>query len=131
MIAWDFADFSGVGQVHHLTVLCYYLQHPSHYSQEGLQHAIDILKKVIENNLSDKELYQLESDTFSSAERTWKVAGTENDHGKYSHNMHWMITVSSVVKDGIFRYPEHVREWAHAIHKDLQSSFPFFAKLSE
>jgi Family of unknown function (DUF5946) len=77
MIAWDFTDFTGVGQVHHLTVLCYYLQHPSHYSPEGLKKAQNILKDAIENSLSDKKLYQEESEVFSSSKRTWRVTGTQ------------------------------------------------------
>ncbi|APV45250.1 hypothetical protein Dform_01935 [Dehalogenimonas formicexedens] len=34
-LAWDFEDPAGAGAVHHLTVLCYFLQHPSRYSPEG------------------------------------------------------------------------------------------------
>jgi hypothetical protein len=120
MIAWDFTDFSGVGQVHHLTVLCYYLQHPSHYSPEGLKQAVSILKKVNENNLSDKELYQEESDMFSSSRRNWHVTGTQTNHGKYTHQIKWQLTVGAVVKDGISKYPEHVKEWASTIYHDLK-----------
>jgi hypothetical protein len=122
MIGWDFADFAGVGQVHHLTVLCYYLQHPSHYSSEGLKNAINILKKVIENNLSDKQLYQSESEIFSSSNRDWKVTGSPSDYGKYQAKIPWSLTVSAVVKDGVEKYPDHVKEWAKTIYEDLKKA---------
>lgn len=122
MIAWDFCDFTGVGRVHHLTVLCYYLQHPRHYSSEGLKESINILKKVIENNLSDKKIYQEESTRFSSAKRTWSVRGTESNYGKYSREITWSVTVDAVVKDGITKYPEHIVQWAKSIYSDLKNA---------
>jgi hypothetical protein len=39
MLAWEF-EHPEAASVHHLTVLCYYLQHPSMYSPEGLAHAL-------------------------------------------------------------------------------------------
>jgi hypothetical protein len=122
MLAWDFEDFKGAGRLHHLTVLCYYLQHPSHYSPEGLKEAVTILKKAIENTLSDKKLYQEESEVFSSSKRTWNVTGTSKNYGKYSSVIKWTITVSEVVKDGVIKYPEHVQQWANAIYSDLKTA---------
>ena len=122
MLAWDFADFAGVGQVHHLTVLCYYLQHPGKYSTEGLKKAIGILKDVLEGNLTDKDLYREESEVFSSSKRTWKVSGTPENHGVYSPKVKWTLTVSDVVQGGLEKYPENVRKWAQLIYKDLKAS---------
>lgn len=122
MLAWDFSDFAGVGQVHHLMVLCYYLQHPSHYSPEGLTHAIQILKKVIEESFTDRDLYQEESAVFSSTNRTWNVSGTEESHGTYVTKIPWSMTVSAVVKEGISQYPTKVKEWAQTIYTDCQNA---------
>jgi hypothetical protein len=125
MIAWDFSDFAEVGQIHHLTVLCYYLQHPSHYSPQALQKAKNILKDVIEKNFSDKDIYQKESDVFSSDKRKWSVEGTTTNHGEYGSDIHWKMTVYEVVKDGLDRYPENVKKWAHTIYEDIKQSDHF------
>jgi hypothetical protein len=122
MIAWDFSDFAAIGQVHHLTVLCYYIQHPSHYSKEGLQIAISILKKTVEENLSDKELYTEESEIFSSSKRDWKVSGNLDNYGSFEPPIQWSMTVSSVVCDGIAKYKEHVKEWSQLIYADLEKA---------
>jgi hypothetical protein len=122
MIAWDFSDFTKIGRVHHLTVLCYYLQHPSHYSTQGLKVAINTLKKAVEMNLSDKDLYREESDIFSSTNRNWKVTGTSFDHGTYDAPIRWTRTVYSVVKDGMEAYPEQIKEWAKQIYEDLRNA---------
>ena len=122
MLAWDFADFIGVGRVHYLTVLCYLIQHPSHYSTEGLKEAINLFKRVIENNLSDRLLYQEEADTFSSTKRNWNVTGIQLNYGKYSQEIKWTITVDAVVKDGNKDYPGHVEEWANSIYEDLKKA---------
>lgn len=120
MLEWDFANPIVFGQVHHLTVLCYYLQHPSQYSVKGLKKAIHILQKVVENNLSDTDIYQEESDIFSSSNRNWSVTGSHNDFGKYTPEIKWTLTVSEIVKDGIAKYPQQVKEWSRAIYTDLK-----------
>lgn len=122
MIAWDFADFTGVGKVHHLTVLCYYLQHPSHYSFQGLEKAKMFLKGIIENSISLQQLYRIESDSFSSTKRTWKVTGTLKNHGFYPSKINWSMTAYDVVKSGIEEYPQHVHEWAQSIYHNLIAS---------
>lgn len=122
MITWDFEDFKGVGRVHHLTVLCYHLQHPSHYSPDGLKHAVKILKKVIEKNLSGEKLYQIESDTYSSSQRNWRVTGVETNYGKYRLGINWTTTVAEVVKNGVTEYPDHVEQWARTIYDDLKKA---------
>lgn len=120
MIAWDFSDFTSVGKFHHLTVLCYYLQHPTHYSQEGLNEAVRILQAVVENKLSDKDLYKMESERFSSHKRSWSITGSKGTYGNYSREINWSMTVFNVVKDGITKYPERIQRWADTIYSDLK-----------
>jgi len=119
MIAWDFEDFSGAGKVHHLTVLCYFLQHPSHFSPEGLQGAIGILQKAYEHHFSDRQLYLEESATFSSHNRDWNVTGTPEHHGSYPITVQWSMTVAQVVEGGVQEYPHKVIEWSQSIYADL------------
>ncbi len=47
MLIWDFEDFTGAGAVHHLTVLCYHVQHPATYSKKGLEDAKAFLTEFV------------------------------------------------------------------------------------
>ncbi len=122
MIAWDFQDFAGVGQIHHLTVLSYNLQHPSVYSKKGLQNAINSLKVFITNPTSFTEHDSLNRKNLSSDVRDWKITGTENDHGIYKTQPIWGITADDVVHGGLDKYVENVKKWSISILEILNKS---------
>ncbi len=46
MLFWE-AEEPARGEVHHLMVLCYHLQHPGLYSPAGLQHALGLLEDFV------------------------------------------------------------------------------------
>ena len=50
MLFWENEE-SLLGEVHHLMVLCYHLQHPHLYSQEGLANAAGLLIDFVERGL--------------------------------------------------------------------------------
>jgi uncharacterized protein DUF5946 len=122
MLAWDFADFKVAGRIHHLTVLCYYLQHPKKYSREGLKESLKMLQDIVESKLSVEELYKKQSNVFSSEKRDWHVEGTEENHGEYSRNIKWSMTAADIIKSGVTTYPKRVEEWSKAIYEELRKS---------
>src|SRR5512145_2930017 len=50
MLFWE-NEHPPLGEVHHLMVLCYHLQHPSLYAPEGLEYAKGLLVDFIERGL--------------------------------------------------------------------------------
>ncbi len=122
MITWDFQDFSGVGQIHHLTVLCYQLQHPSLYSQRGLEDAKSFLVEFIDKNVSFEEHDKRNRENLSSSVRKWKITGTPEDYGKYKSKVDWKITAGDVARTGLSDYVENVKKWSRSIIDTLRES---------
>ena len=54
MLYWE-ADNPSYGQVHHLAVLSYYLQHPSLYSPEGLDAAKRLLADLLVDQVTPQD----------------------------------------------------------------------------
>jgi len=122
MIKWDFEDFTGVGQVHHLTVLCYNLQHPSNYSPKGLEEAKNSLKNFILNPNSFKEHDMSNRNNLASNMRDWKIIGTVESHGTYPLKPSWKILASDVVMGGLNNYVGNVKKWAQSVLESLEES---------
>jgi hypothetical protein len=122
MIAWDFEDFQGVGHIHHLTVLCYNLQHPHVYSSRGLEDAKDFLIEFVVKNASFEEHDKRNKERLSSNVRDWKISGTEDDHGSYSRKPTWRMTARDVVDSGLESYVGNVKKWSKCVYEDLKES---------
>lgn len=122
MIKWDFEDFTGVGKIHHLTVLSYDLQHPSTYSQRGLEDAKNSLEIFLTSPESFAEHDERNRAALSSDVRVWKITGTPENHGIYRTAPIWTIRASDVVGEGLPNYIENVKNWAQSIHDALKES---------
>ncbi len=122
MIRWDFEDFTGAGQVHHLTVLSYNLQHPSVYSAKGLEDAKVSLKEFLANPESFKDHDMRNRERLGSNVRDWKITGTPENHGKYAQAPIWKIRASDVVTAGLQDYVENVKQWAQSVYESLEES---------
>jgi hypothetical protein len=120
----DFATALGgeLLEVHHLTVLCYHLQHPSLYSQAGLAEAKNLLVEFLEKGSSPAEVRSHNRDRVDSRRRTWKIKATPGSHGVYTHPVRWRVTAANVIAAGPNRYPDTVRSWARAVLEDLKSN---------
>jgi hypothetical protein len=64
MLIWDFENPTGAGKLHHLTVLCYHLQHPSLYSLEAMKSAKKFLRNIIEKNICAQKLLGINRKTL-------------------------------------------------------------------
>lgn len=112
------------GEVHHLTVLCYHLQHPSLYSPEGLQYARKLLADFLVRGLSPAEVRRQEKDHVDSGKRQIKFTSRPGSHGAYPILVHWTMTIGNVVAAGKDNYLASVRAWADSILHNLEELPP-------
>ena len=108
------------GEVHHLTVLCYHLQHPSLYSPESLQYARKLLVDFLVYGLSPAEARLQNKDQLDSGKRQIKITSRRGSQGAYLAPIHWRMTVTDVVAAGKEHYPTAVRAWADSILHALE-----------
>ena len=74
MLFWE-AEHPSYGEVHHLMVLCYHLQHPSLYSPEGLGAAKHLLAEFLERGATTDDVRKRQRAELDSSKRTWKIKG--------------------------------------------------------
>jgi hypothetical protein len=111
MLVWESED-PRRWEVHHLTVLCYHLQHPSLYSPETLAGGLQLLTDFVEGGVTPGEMRRRNKTKLSSSNRKFKVTGTPERHGVYEHPIPWTMRAVDVVAAGPDRYCESVRAWA-------------------
>lgn len=120
MLFWE-NERPELGEVHHLMVLCYHLQHPSLYSAEGLAHARGLLAEFIERGLSPAEIRRRHREQVASGQRDWSITARPGNQGAYERPITWTMTAADVVASGPDRYPDAVRGWAKAVYTELSS----------
>lgn len=116
MLAWEFSD-PAAGVVHHLTVLCYYLQHPSLLSAEGRKAMQQLLADFVENAVAPQEMRRRIQQQMGQDKRQWELKGASS----YEPPITWTQHIQDATRSGLENYAEHVREWASAVHQDLQT----------
>jgi hypothetical protein len=122
MLAWEFEDPGRAGAVHHLTVLCYNLQHPSVYSPEGLRAAQQILVQFVVHGIRPQQVRHQMGRTCDSGKRAYTITGTPESHGVYTHPVHWTTTIGDVAAGGLHGYCERVKAWAVSVYEALRDS---------
>jgi len=120
-LVWDFID-PRAGAVHHLTVLCYHLQHPHLYTRAGLENAKYLLTEFLIGQKSPQTIRQETRHAVQSDVRQFKISATDTDKASYAKPMIWSFTAYDVMGDGIEGYPERVRHWAQTIYDTLVSA---------
>jgi len=121
MLYWENED-ARRGVVHHLTVLCYHLQHPGLLSPEWLEEAPGLLADFIERGLTTEEVRRRDRARVSSGKRRWKVAATEERRGRYARRPDWRVRALDVVAAGAEAYVDSVQAWARAVLEDLRTT---------
>jgi hypothetical protein len=122
MLLWDFEYTGSDPGVHHLTVLCYYLQHPGLYSPEGLNGAMQLLNDFLLQGLSPQTVRQREKTKMDSGKRKYKIKASPASLSAYIHPVHWTITALDVVAGGVDAYGDNVQAWAQSVYQDLKAS---------
>lgn len=122
MLYWENENIEKNGVVHNLTVLSYYLQHPSRYSPEGLEYSKGLLLDWLERGITPQETRRDRRDQVDSGKRDFKVTARPGRAGAYAHPVRWRMTARDVVQAGEPRYVESVRRWAQTILEDLRAA---------
>lgn len=118
MLFWENED-PARGEVHHLMVLSYHLQHPSLYSAEGLAHARGLLADFVERGLSAAEVRRRNRETVASGNREWSISARPGNRGAYERPVEWTMTVAEVVAGGAENYCDNVKAWARMIYEAI------------
>ena len=121
MLYWE-AENPSYGQVHHLAVLSYYLQHPSLYSPEGLDAAKRLLAEFLVDQVTPQEARKQMLAKLRADGRKPKIKGTKDAKGSYTGQMLWSMTARDVVTGGVANYCENVRKWAQVIFEKLKAT---------
>jgi hypothetical protein len=117
---WEIPDYKG--EVHHLVVLSYHLQHPSLYSPEGLDAAMHLLADFLERDVMTEDVRRDNRAILDSHTRAWKIKGTSNYHGAYSHPIQWTTTAANVIAGGLDNFCDSARTWSRLVLEDLKAS---------
>jgi hypothetical protein len=120
MLYWENEE-SALGEVHHLMVLCYHLQHPEILSKEGLSAARDLLAAFLDTGLGPQQIRRRDSQRAASGNRKWTVTARPGDVGSYDSPVSWPITVTDIVQEGKEQYIQSVRSWARSIQRVIDN----------
>jgi hypothetical protein len=120
MLFWETED-PLLGQVHHLMVPCYQIQHPAVLSSKGLSTMIWLLGEFM-SGMPPAEVRARMRDKVSSNNRDWTVTARPEDHGAYANPVRWSMTAGDVVARGKVSYCHAVREWAASVLEALKAS---------
>lgn len=118
MLYWENEE-PARGEVHHLMVLCYHLQHPSLYSAEGLAVSRRLLADFVERGLNPAEVRLQNRNAVDSGQRDWSITARPGNQGAYEKPIAWSMTAADVVDGGADAYLYNVRAWAEEAFRDL------------
>ena len=117
LLGREFGD-EALAAVHHLTVLCYTLQHPAAFdaSPEGHVGAWALLHEALAENLAASELRRRNRARLRQADRP-RMRNRGRRHAPLPAAPDWTFTVADVVSGPDDDYAGRVRAWANALAK--------------
>ena len=121
MLYWE-SEYPDYGIVHHLMVLCFYMQHPSRYSAEGLANAKMLLTEFVANNATPQAMRRRNAPVVASNVRTTPVTARPGNAGAYAHPVTWTKRAADVARADAHDYVANTRAWARATYDDLAAS---------
>ena len=146
-LALEFEQPSTYGAVHHLTVLCYYLQH-NLYSPQGWLEGRRLLARFMLEGASPAELRRQEGPRLQSGQRSWRVtggpppSGGDRPSGKNTQgiknmpsgetmpsgedlpgfeSLTWSRSIADLHLDDPQTYSAGVQQWARSVLQDTQA----------
>jgi hypothetical protein len=122
MLGWEYEDMEHRGQVHHLMVLCYHLQHPSLYAPDGLINAQRLLLDFVEGGITPQEVRKLDREKVDSGKRDWKIKARPGMVASFRNPIHWTMTSADVIARGPDSYNENIQEWARSALAAMRES---------
>ncbi len=125
MLALEFEQPPVFGAVHHLTVICYNIQHPDSFTDEALAWMRSALRSVVEDNLSGPELLKRARGSFGGDFKVKRRDARARDrHASVPcipERARWSMTVADVRTASPEVYTGDIRAWAKSILKDLEA----------
>ncbi len=122
MLFWE-AEYPHYGaEVHHLLVLCFYMQHPSRYSAEGLAEGKTLLTEFVAKGTPPQEMRRRNAPRVASDVRTTPITARPDNRGAYAHPVTWTIRAADVARADVRSYVANTREWARQTYAVLKAS---------
>jgi len=120
MIVWEWEH--QLYDVHHLMVLSYYLQHPHLYSREGLEGALELLRRFI---IKGEYVFDVREELRPSVQqnkRNYPVTARPDNIGAYAYPVTWTMSAADVVAAGVSAYTERIYAWADSLVGSLRAA---------
>lgn len=117
-LAHEYENPVSYGQVHHLMVACYMLQH-NRYSREGWLGARQIVFQSLKQGATPAELRKRNRQRVDSGHRKWSVTRGERIPG--FERIAWTRTIADVRMDNPETYCADVKLWATSVLADTES----------
>ncbi|HWQ20563.1 MAG TPA: DUF5946 family protein [Methanotrichaceae archaeon] len=115
ILALEYGSPAIFGAVHHITVICYNLQHPDSFTEEALAWMQSSLRSIIEEGLTPAELRERAGKKFKgSASVKRHTSQAETDR-----RTQWSLTVLDIRTDDPQKYIEDITAWARSMLNDL------------
>jgi hypothetical protein len=108
---------NGYFTVHHLSVLCYMLQH-NNYSKKGWLFAREVLVHFIYNNLTPDQIRKQNHHILDSRNRKWNLNSTQKL--TEVEGIKWSFTLGNVRHNVAEEYCEDIKHWAKNILEDTK-----------
>jgi hypothetical protein len=113
-LALEYENPRVFGRVHHFTVTCYNLQHPSQYTPDALDLMEKGLRELVKGDIQPADLRAVMGRTFSGSQ---KVVRKEPAPARLRR---WNRTTADLVIDGgADAFVESVRQWARSIVEEM------------
>ncbi len=115
LMAYEYED-PACGAVHHITVLCYNLQHLRRFTGEALEWSRAALKTAIERGTSPAYLRRQARDRYEGSQRVLRAEPAPPP----DHPRRWTKTVADVYRPDRLGHADRVYAWARAILADME-----------
>ena len=117
-LSLEFSD-PAYGQVHHLTVATYMLQHSSQLTREGWIYERELLKAFLVENRSPSSVRHQSKRVLDSGKRTFRIKSKDNK--PVISKSSWSRTILDVRSDDPRLYCQDVTAWAKSVLDEIGS----------
>jgi len=117
MLAREFEE-PACAEVHHLTVMCYNLQHPQQFTPAALAWSRSALQQVLEQGLPPGELLRRSRQVYGSPGKA-KVTRQPRP-GEAVQSVPWSLTIADAIGETSAGHNQRVQSWAWAVLADLK-----------
>ncbi len=117
-LALEFTN-ADYGNVHHLTVAAYMLQHSSKLTREGWLHERELLREFLVENKSPAFIRKQNRDLVDSGKRTFKIKS--RDGKPVINKTSWAKTILDVRTENAEVYCSDMAAWARSVLDEAES----------